>query len=166
MQRQLSLFSPSELAEMRDRTKKRNYSPELEAFRRDHQHRRDHGKAQRHAARIYRNFQQSCGDDPPRIPPRPLTTPRSVRPAASSGAASREVALREVAPSGVAPSGVAPLPQTPVTLASGGNGSAIAPGGAWPAPRLATPTGRNTDNAWTHSVERRPKSRLPSGVSG
>lgn len=67
---QLSLFSPADLAKMRDRTQARNYSPERDAFRRDHQHRRDHGKAQRHAARIYRDFQQSCDNEVPRIPAR------------------------------------------------------------------------------------------------
>jgi hypothetical protein len=67
---QLSLFSPADLAKMRDRTKARNYSPERAAFRRDHQRRRDHGKAQRHAERIYRDFQQSCDNEFPRIPAR------------------------------------------------------------------------------------------------
>lgn len=66
---QLSLFSRAELAEMRDRTKRRNYSPDHDTFRRDHQRRRDHGKAQRHAARIYQVFQQSCDDREPILPP-------------------------------------------------------------------------------------------------
>lgn len=66
---QLSLFSRAELAEVRDRTRRRNYSPEKEAFRREHQRRRDHGKAQRHAARIYKAFQESCDDRVPTIPP-------------------------------------------------------------------------------------------------
>jgi hypothetical protein len=71
---QISLFNPSEVAEMRDRTKDRNYSPERDAFRRDHQRRRDHGKAQRHAARLYRDFHQSCDDQVPQIPARRPTT--------------------------------------------------------------------------------------------
>ncbi|HEX9999572.1 MAG TPA: hypothetical protein VGB74_03895 [Actinoplanes sp.] len=71
---QLSLFSRTELAEMRDRSKARNYSPERDAFRRDHQRRRDHGKAQRHAARIYQAFQQSCDGEMPRIPPARVNT--------------------------------------------------------------------------------------------
>ena len=65
---QPSLFSRSELAEMRDRTKARNYSPERDAFRRDHQRRRDHGKAQRHAARIYRDFHESGDHEIPQMP--------------------------------------------------------------------------------------------------
>ena len=76
---QLSLFSPSDLAEMRDRTRSRNYSPESEAFRRVQQRRRDHGKAQRHAARIYRDFQQSCDDEIPQIPAQPIRRPRTDR---------------------------------------------------------------------------------------
>ncbi|GIE94523.1 hypothetical protein [Paractinoplanes rishiriensis] len=67
---QLSFFSPAELAAMRDRTKARNHSPERDAFRRAQQRGRDHGKAQRHAARIYRDFQQSCDGKAPQIPDR------------------------------------------------------------------------------------------------
>ncbi|XVU21316.1 hypothetical protein ACQPZJ_29085 [Actinoplanes sp. CA-054009] len=56
---------------MRDPTKNRNYSPDDAAFRRDHKRRRDHGKAQRHARRIYIEFQKSLPDEPPPIPPQP-----------------------------------------------------------------------------------------------
>ncbi|MEV4347453.1 hypothetical protein AB0J83_23605 [Actinoplanes sp. NPDC049596] len=70
---QLSFFSRAELAAMRDPAKRRNYWPGEKAFRRDHKIRRDHGKAQRHARRIYLDFQQSCPDEPPPIPPRPPT---------------------------------------------------------------------------------------------
>ncbi len=75
---QPSLFSRTEIAAMRDRTKAPNHSPEADAFRREHQRRRDHGKAQRHAGRIYRAFQQSCSDDDPVIPQvkTPSPTPR------------------------------------------------------------------------------------------
>jgi hypothetical protein len=55
---------------MRDPTKARAYSPERDAFRRDHKRRRDHGKALGHAKRIYDDFQRSCPDEPPTIPPR------------------------------------------------------------------------------------------------
>jgi hypothetical protein len=67
---QLCLFSPAELTEMRDKTKARNYSADRDAFRRDHRRRRNYGKAKRHAERIYRDFQQSCDDEFPRIPAR------------------------------------------------------------------------------------------------
>ncbi|MET0417214.1 MAG: hypothetical protein ABW022_14480 [Actinoplanes sp.] len=66
---QLSLFSRNETAAMRDVTRARNYSARRDAFRREHQRRRDHGKAQRHAARIYRAFQDFCSDEVPQIPP-------------------------------------------------------------------------------------------------
>ena len=71
---QLSLFRPAELVEMRDPTKAANYSPQRGTFRRDQQRRRDHGKARRHAERIYRAFQQSCDDEVPRIPARHPTS--------------------------------------------------------------------------------------------
>ena len=77
---QPSLFSRSELATMRDRTKARNYSPERDAFRRDHQRRRNHGKAQRHAARIYQDFHESCDDEIPRIPARSPIPRNTTRP--------------------------------------------------------------------------------------
>ncbi|MFC3742631.1 hypothetical protein [Paractinoplanes deccanensis] len=68
---------------MRDRTAARNHSPQRDAFRREHKRRRDHGKAQRHALRIYQAFQASCPDEPPPIPARPrqATTPARAAPA-------------------------------------------------------------------------------------
>src|ERR1700733_14628947 len=51
-ERQLELFSRSELASMRDRTRSRNYSPEAEQFRRDHARHRAWGLAQRHGFRM------------------------------------------------------------------------------------------------------------------
>jgi hypothetical protein len=64
-----TLFGRDELSRMRDRTTRRNYSPEVDAFRRDHQRRRDHGKARRHAERIYRAFRETCDDEAPPVPP-------------------------------------------------------------------------------------------------
>jgi hypothetical protein len=80
---QLSLFSRTELASMLDPSKARNYSPEREAFRRDHQRRRDHGKAQRHAARIYQAFQESCDGEMPRIPATGRAAARTTVPSGS-----------------------------------------------------------------------------------
>jgi hypothetical protein len=80
---QLSLFSPSELASMRDRTKSRNHSPERDAFRREHQRRRNHGKAQRHAARIYQQFHQACDAEVPRIPAAEAVPPDTIEPPGS-----------------------------------------------------------------------------------
>src|SRR4051812_17646728 len=49
---QISMFSRAETAAMRDRTARRNYSPEAEAFRHEHKRHRSWGKAVRHARRI------------------------------------------------------------------------------------------------------------------
>jgi hypothetical protein len=49
---QPGLFSRSQSATMRDRTKLRNYSPEADKFRRDHKRHRDWGLTQRHARRL------------------------------------------------------------------------------------------------------------------
>jgi hypothetical protein len=51
-QRQLELFTRSELASMRDRTRARNYSPEAEQYRLDHKRHRDWGLAQRYGRRL------------------------------------------------------------------------------------------------------------------
>jgi hypothetical protein len=49
---QIGLFSRAQIASMRDRTKRRNYSEEAEEFRRDHARRRRYGLAQRHAQKL------------------------------------------------------------------------------------------------------------------
>ena len=58
--RQLQLFTTAELAKMRDRTKARNYSPERDEFRREHERRRAFGLARRHAQRMYNSFQRAA----------------------------------------------------------------------------------------------------------
>lgn len=50
--RQMQFFSSAELATMRDRTASRRYSPEREAFRREHERHRVWGLARRHADRL------------------------------------------------------------------------------------------------------------------
>jgi DNA-binding transcriptional MerR regulator len=57
-QRQLELFTRSELASMRDRTASRRYSPEGDQFRRDHKRHRAWGLTQRHARRLMHLRQQ------------------------------------------------------------------------------------------------------------
>jgi len=42
--RQLQFFTSAQLAQMRDRTASRNYSPEGEEFRREHKRHRDWGQ--------------------------------------------------------------------------------------------------------------------------
>ncbi len=51
-QRQLELFTRSELASMRDRTRALNYSPEGEQFRRDHERHRRWGLDQRYGFKM------------------------------------------------------------------------------------------------------------------
>src|SRR4051794_6097918 len=50
--RQLQLFNTTELAAMRDRTKARNYSPERDNFRREHQRHRAWGSTRRHTRKL------------------------------------------------------------------------------------------------------------------
>ena len=52
--RQLQLFTPAELAGMRDRTASRSYSPAADEFRRIHERHRRWGLARRHAERLRR----------------------------------------------------------------------------------------------------------------
>jgi hypothetical protein len=52
--RQLQLFTSSELARMRDRTASRNYSPERDQFRREHERHRSWGLARRQAEKLSR----------------------------------------------------------------------------------------------------------------
>ena len=49
------MFSRSELAAMRDRTRSRRYCALNEEFRREHARHRDWGLAQRHAEKLRRN---------------------------------------------------------------------------------------------------------------
>src|SRR5689334_14742915 len=55
---QMSLFSRTEIAGMRDRTKARNYSAERDEFRRDHERRRAFGLQRRHATKLRRLQQE------------------------------------------------------------------------------------------------------------
>src|SRR4029453_11174236 len=67
MERQLQLFTPAELASMRDRTRSRNYSPANEGFRGEHRHHRDWGLARRHAEKLRRMRGDACAAPrPPR----------------------------------------------------------------------------------------------------
>ena len=98
-QRQLQLFTVAEVAAMRDRTLRRNYSPEGEEFRRTHQRHRSWGLAQRHAERLRqvrekargsgaaRGEQRPPGRRPAARPGGPTSTPPSAKgchPAAST----------------------------------------------------------------------------------
>jgi hypothetical protein len=84
--RQLQLFTSAELAGMRDRTASRNYSPERDEFRREHERHRAWGLIQRHGERLRRLRDSSCASRsdqtrPPSVPPQ-----QGQRMAASSNA--------------------------------------------------------------------------------
>ncbi|XVV11362.1 hypothetical protein ACQP2X_42060 [Actinoplanes sp. CA-131856] len=51
---QLGLFSREQINTMRDRTPSRNWSPDKDAFRREHERRRKWGPAQRHGFTLLR----------------------------------------------------------------------------------------------------------------
>ena len=61
----MSLFDRATTTAMRDRTKSRNYSPERDEFRRDHERRRYWGLKRRHAEKL----RQLHGDPAPPITP-------------------------------------------------------------------------------------------------
>ncbi|GAA2611644.1 hypothetical protein Adu01nite_23890 [Paractinoplanes durhamensis] len=61
--RQLQFFTTVELAKMRDRTARRNYSEVAEEFRRTHRRDRARGLPRRHPQRLYHAWQH--GTDPP-----------------------------------------------------------------------------------------------------
>jgi hypothetical protein len=63
--RQLQLFTTAQLATMRDRTARRNYSPANEEFRREHERHRAWGLTQRHAEKLRRIRAASHGRRPP-----------------------------------------------------------------------------------------------------
>jgi len=79
--RQLSLFDKATTAGMRDRTRSRNYSPERDEFRREHERRRYWGLQRRHAEKL----RSIHGDPTPSttVPaqPRPTPLPPAVVPA-------------------------------------------------------------------------------------
>jgi hypothetical protein len=78
---QMSLFSRSEIAGMRDRTKSRSYSAEGDEFRREHERHRAWGLQQRHAAKLSRlRRSRSAPPAAPNadtVPERPATTASS-----------------------------------------------------------------------------------------
>jgi hypothetical protein len=90
--RQLQLFTTADLAKMRDRTASRNYSPERDEFRRDHERHRSWGLARRHADRLRRVRETRPPRRDDRLPdsaavdrerprrPRETTAPDSSRP--------------------------------------------------------------------------------------
>lgn len=91
--RQLQLFTHAEIAGWRDRTAARTYSPEAEAFRREHQRHRAWGLTRRHGDRLRRQRYTAAACTPTSTgleasPTRPSPTPARAapqrRPASSS----------------------------------------------------------------------------------
>jgi hypothetical protein len=98
--RQLQLFTSAQMAVMRDRTARRNYSAEAEEFRREHARHREWGLAQRHGEKLRRlrnsrrdaqaanmaeghQGDQTLAPSPPSLaypPPTPAPRERAVRP--------------------------------------------------------------------------------------
>jgi hypothetical protein len=109
----MSLFGRAEIATMRDRTAARNYSPEGDAFRREHQRHRARGLRQRHAAKL-RHAQRDRAA--------PVTAP-----------ASRTDPTRPTAPAPARKAAQVPAPQAASPRAT----PARAAGGEAAAPRAA-----------------------------
>src|SRR5690349_23852732 len=108
---QLSLFSRSEIAGMRDRTARRNYSAAAEEFRREHERHRQWGLAQRHGEKLRRlRFSRSglttaptpgsglARSTPPAPPPAPQAPAPQVVPASQVFPAPRVVPASQAVP--------------------------------------------------------------------
>ena len=101
--RQLQLFTSAQLAQMRDRTASRSYSPAGEEFRREHERHRAWGLARRHAERMRRlhghrpTAAAPSGSDPARGDP-PPARPGADTPSLSRGAPAGRRVPPEAAP--------------------------------------------------------------------
>jgi hypothetical protein len=94
--RQLELFTSAQLATMRDRTRRRNYSAGAEGFRDAHQRHRAWGLTQRHArklSRLYRSTANASAAFPRRADElaSPSAPTRTAEPTASEPTASEPV---------------------------------------------------------------------------
>jgi hypothetical protein len=78
---QLELFSRSQIAAVRDRAASRNYSPERDAFRREHERHREWGLRQRHGRRLmYLRIYGDIAAPADRTTGQPATEPRTPAP--------------------------------------------------------------------------------------
>ena len=142
MQRQIELFTRAQLAGMRDRTRRRNYSAEAEEFRREHQRHREWGLRQRHARKLSRlygspaaawaQFQRDADELRSPSTPARSTTPaeslasdRLAPPATPPEQATPEQATPEVRLSG--PVGSEPRAPKRVHDAAGGGDTSLSP---------------------------------------
>jgi hypothetical protein len=110
--RQLELLTPAQLATMRDRTRRRNYSAEAERFRDTHQRHRAWGLTQRHARKLSRLYGSTVNASaalrrradelaPPSAPTR-TAEPTAPEPVASEQVAPEPVAFEPAASEPVA----------------------------------------------------------------
>jgi hypothetical protein len=103
MRQQLELFTSAQLAAMRDRTRRRNYSAEAERFRDAHQRHRAWGLTQRHARKLSRLYGSTANASAAfRRRAEELASP-SAPPRTAEPTASEPVAPEPVAPELVAP---------------------------------------------------------------
>ena len=122
----MSLFDRATTTAMRDRTRSRNYSPERDEFRRDHERRRYWGLQRRHAEKLRRLH---GGPTPPTAPPdQPLPTP-APPPAVPTAAAA------PTSPPAFPAAAAVPTPTPPVPAAV----AVSAPPAASPDPPARTP---------------------------
>jgi hypothetical protein len=123
---QMQFFTTAQVAEMRDRTASRRYSPAAEEFRRDHARHREWGLRRRHADRLRRARGASRGlrtaplsGDPARLPeasaPRCTRAPVIAAPAPASVAAAMPAPAAEVSAPAVAPASVVRAPAAEVS---------------------------------------------------
>ena len=120
--RQMSLFSRAEIASVRDRTRARNYSPERDEFRRQHERHRVWGLRRRHAGKLARIRGREAG---------------SAGRAADGGCATSEApgVARSVSRAGSSTPGDAPpvpgaAPSAPRAVAEEASAALSAPGAA------------------------------------
>jgi hypothetical protein len=150
---QLSLFSRSQVAAMRDRTKARNYSAAAEEFRREHKRHRDWGLAQRHSRRLrqLRERERGHGRQPADAVEDDRPDPEIGRPGPGIGPPHPEPTMPNLEPAGpsVETAGPIPPPATPTSKPTGPTSEPPAPtaetAGPTPdrvGPRTSEPNGR------------------------
>jgi hypothetical protein len=116
--RQLELFTPAQLATMRDRTRRRNYSAAAEEFRNAHQRHRAWGLTQRHNQKLSHLYgsttnasaalRRRADELASRSAPTRTAQPTSSEPTSSEPTATEPVVAEPVTPEPVTPEPVAP----------------------------------------------------------
>jgi hypothetical protein len=125
---QLQFFTSAQLATMRDRTRRRNYSPSGEEFRKEHERHRAWGLQQRHALKRAR---LSCErraiidpephDEPAPPPPEPPASSPTALPEDQCQPSPKEVEVRDAAADSPTIAAEAPPDDAPVEPTSTSN---------------------------------------------